>query len=86
MSPLPWRLSRQLVRETWAGRKLQGYRSIPPADETAVIDILLRLGQLAEDLPQLAEIEINPLIVSRRGAVAVDARAHHLQYNAPEFA
>ncbi len=65
-----------LLTQTWAGRRLRGYRSLAPADRAAVADALARLGQLAADFPQIAEIEINPLCVWRpgRGAVAVDAR------------
>ena len=42
--------------------------------ETAVLNILIRLGQLAADFPQLAEIEINPVRVLKKGAWAVDVR------------
>ena len=65
-----------LLENTWAGRKLRGYRSLPPADRAAVRDALLRLAQLAADFPQLAEIEINPLRVfgAGQGAAAVDVR------------
>lgn len=75
LAPLSENEARRLLRETWAGKKLKGYRNIPPADETGTIDVILRLGQLAADFPQLAEIEINPLIVLEQGAVAVDGRA-----------
>jgi acetyl coenzyme A synthetase (ADP forming)-like protein len=75
LAPLEKGEARILLRETWAGRKLKGYRNLPAVDETAVIETLLRLGQLAADFPQLAEIEINPLIVLENGAVAVDGRA-----------
>lgn len=66
-----------LLAHTWAGRKLAGFRHLPPADATAVRHTLLRLGQLAADFPQLAEIEINPLLVlpAGQGVWAVDARA-----------
>jgi acetyltransferase len=66
-----------LLKSTWAGRKLQGFRSLPPADKTAVIDILTRLGHLASDFPEIGEIEINPLRVLDEGlgAYALDVRA-----------
>jgi acetyltransferase len=65
-----------LLASTWAGRRLCGYRSLPPADRAAVIEVVLRLGQLATDFPDLVEIEINPLRVlpDGQGAVAVDVR------------
>ncbi len=63
-----------LLGTTWAGRKLRGYRSLPPADQDAVRKTIARLGQLAADLPEIAEIEINPLRVFGTGAAALDAR------------
>ena len=66
-----------MLADTWAGRKLAGFRSLPPADRTAVRDVLVRLAQLAHDCPQIAEIEINPLrvLAAGQGAVAIDVRA-----------
>ncbi len=65
-----------LLASTWAGRKLAGFRSIPPADRGAVRDVLVRLAQLAADHPQIAEIEINPLrvLLPGQGAAALDVR------------
>jgi acetyltransferase len=66
-----------LLTRTWAGRRLAGFRRLPPADRAAALDVIIRLGQLAADFPQLAEIEINPLRVlpDGQGACAVDVRA-----------
>ncbi len=64
----------RLLEKTWAGRRLKGYRHIPPADLEAVRQALLRLSQLAVDFPELAEIEINPLRVFKNGASALDYR------------
>jgi acetyltransferase len=65
-----------LLERTWAGRKLAGFRSIPPADVGAVKEVIQRLAQLAFDFPEIAEIEINPLrvLAPGEGAVAVDVR------------
>lgn len=65
-----------LIESTWAGRRLAGYRSIPPSDREAVLDAVVRLGQLGMDQPEVMEIEINPLRVGRegQGAVVLDAR------------
>ncbi len=63
-----------LISRTWAGRKLDGFRSIPPADKAAARDALIRLSWLAYDHPELKEIEINPLRVLSAGAVALDVR------------
>ncbi len=76
LAPLSHEEAEYLLESTWAGRKLRGYRNLPPADRQAVLDILIRLAQLAADFPQLAEIEINPLRVppQGQGAFALDAR------------
>lgn len=72
-----------MLENTWAGRRLKGFRNLPPADRGAVLDAMMRLAQLASDFPALAEIEINPLRVMRhgQGAFALDVRA---QWKAPE--
>jgi acetyltransferase len=54
-----------MLENTWAGRRLRGFRSLPPADRQAILEAILRLGQLAADFPQLAEIDINPLLFPR---------------------
>jgi len=74
LAPLTVREADALIDRTWAGKKLAGFRSIPPADRGAVREALLRLAALAHDHPQISEIEINPLRVLESGAVAVDAR------------
>lgn len=77
LGPLAQDEVEEMLENTWAGRKLGGYRNLPPADRPAVEDALLRLGQLAADFPQIAEIEINPLRVLAKGdgAIALDVRA-----------
>ena len=76
LAPLEERDADQLLENTWAGRKLNGYRNIPPSDRQAVVDVLIRLSWLAADFPCLTEMEINPLrvLAEGRGAWAVDAR------------
>ena len=76
LAPLSIKEAKQMLADTWAGKKLHGFRNLPPADQGAVVDVLLRLAQLACDYPRLAEIEINPLSVLEqgKGAFAVDVR------------
>jgi len=64
----------EMMRKTWAGKKLDGFRNIPAADKSAAQDILIKLSWLAYDHPEVLEIEINPLRVLSKGAVAVDVR------------
>jgi acetyltransferase len=77
LAPLTRRDAEALLENTWAGRKLRGFRSLPPADREAALQALFRLAQLAADFPQLAEIEINPLRVlpAGQGVLALDVRA-----------
>ena len=74
LAPLNQAEARKMIRETWAGRKLKGFRSISAVDEESVIDVLIKLSQLAMEQETVSEIEINPLRVLTKGAVAVDVR------------
>ena len=76
LAPLSRREAEALIEATWAGRKLSGFRNLPPADRRAVVDVIQRMGQLMLDLPEIAEVEINPLRVlpDGQGALALDAR------------
>ncbi|MFZ5880733.1 MAG: acetate--CoA ligase family protein [Chloroflexota bacterium] len=78
LAPLSQAEAREMLRKTWAGRKLQGFRNLPPADEDSVIDALVKLSHLALDNEHIAEIEINPLRVLAQGAVAVDVRMSNI--------
>lgn len=53
---------------------LTGYRGSAPVDTAALEDLLLRLGRLAEDLPEVAELDLNPVLAGPEGVVAVDAK------------
>lgn len=77
LAPLSDIETEHLLENTWAGRKLHGFRSLQPADRQAVSQALLRLSRLAHDLPELVEIEINPLrvLAPGQGVLALDVRA-----------
>jgi acetyl coenzyme A synthetase (ADP forming)-like protein len=77
LAPLTERDAQGMLERTWAGRKLRGYRNLPPADRQATLQALARLAQLAWDFPEIAEVEINPLrvLAEGQGAYAVDVRA-----------
>jgi acetyl coenzyme A synthetase (ADP forming)-like protein len=66
----------EMVRSIRGYRLLQGYRGHPPADIHAVEDLLLRVARLVEELPQITELDLNPIIVfpPGRGCQIVDAR------------
>lgn len=72
--PLTRHEAEKLLDKTWAGRKLRGYRNLPPVDRVAALDAVLRLSQLVEDFPQISEVEVNPLRVLANGVGAIDVR------------
>ena len=55
---------------------LRGYRGTPPADVPALTDLLHRVGAMVEDLPEIAELDLNPVMVrpDGQGVVTVDVR------------
>jgi acyl-CoA synthetase (NDP forming)/L-amino acid N-acyltransferase YncA len=64
----------RMWRSLRGARLLTGYRGSTPADTGAVEDLLLRLGLLAEQLPEVAELDLNPVIAGPDGVLAVDAK------------
>ena len=74
IAPLTDADAEELVTGGKAGMLVRGFRGNPPADEAALMDLLHRLGRLGEDLPELAELDLNPVIAGPDGCVAVDAR------------
>ena len=83
LAPLTQAEASKMIRKTWAGRKLAGFRNISPADEDAAIEVLVKLSQLMSENKSIEEIEINPLRVLEKGAVAVDVRVKFAQENTP---
>jgi acetyltransferase len=74
LPPLNALLARRLMARTRVWRLLQGYRGHPPAKIETVIEVLIRLGQLAADHPEIRELDINPLLADAAGIIALDAR------------
>ncbi|AGL16958.1 GNAT family N-acetyltransferase [Actinoplanes sp. N902-109] len=64
----------RMWRDLRAAPLLTGYRGAPPVDTAALEDLLLRLGRLAEDFPEIAELDLNPVLAGPGGVVAVDAK------------
>ena len=64
----------ELVREGKAGRLVAGFRGAPAADADALVELLERLSLLAENVPEVAELDLNPVIALPDGCMAVDAR------------
>lgn len=74
LTPLTDTDARELIRGVHAARLLDGYRGRPAADTDALADILLRVSRLADDLPEVAALDLNPVIALPQGCLAADAR------------
>ncbi|RIK34775.1 MAG: GNAT family N-acetyltransferase, partial [Chloroflexi bacterium] len=74
LPPLNLNLAHDLVARTRVARLLAGYRNQPPADMSAIYATLLAVAQLVADLPELCELDINPLLADDQGVLALDAR------------
>jgi acetyltransferase len=74
LPPLDLRLAKELIGRTRVSRVLKAYRDVPAADEAALALVLVKLAQLAADIPAVRELDINPLLVDADGVVALDAR------------
>jgi acetyltransferase len=74
LPPLNSYLVEQMVSSTRVSRLLGAYRNLPPVDMPALASVLLRVSEMACELPSILELDINPLIVDESGAIAVDAR------------
>ncbi|TML38712.1 MAG: GNAT family N-acetyltransferase [Actinobacteria bacterium] len=66
--------AKELVQEGKAGRLVAGFRGAPAADAPALVELLHRLSRLAQDVSEVAELDLNPVIALPDGYVAVDAR------------
>ncbi|MEA5076854.1 MAG: acetate--CoA ligase family protein, partial [Coriobacteriia bacterium] len=64
---------REMIGEIRAHALLRGARGEPPADIEAIVDAICRVSALAMEFDDIAELDINPLIVGERGAGAIAA-------------
>ena len=74
LAPLDMMLARDLIQSTRVARRLAGFRNVPAANVDAIALSLVKLSQMASDLPELVEIDINPLLADAHGIMALDAR------------
>ncbi len=76
VAPFSPQEARDMLSEIRAHALLDGVRGKPPVDKDAIVNTLLRMGQLVQDFPEIAELDINPLIVYNdgMGALAIDMR------------
>ena len=69
-----------LIRSVKAAPLLLGHRGSPPADLQALRDLLLRVSRLADDLPEITDLDLNPVIARPDGVFVVDARVRVAPY------
>ena len=74
LAPLTDADADELIRSARSAPLLPGHRAGPAADLPALQDLLLRISRLADDLPEVAELDLNPVIASPSGVSVVDAR------------
>ena len=74
LAPLTDVDAQELVLGGKAGRLVRGFRGAPAADAEALVDLVHRLSALAEDLPEVAELDLNPVLALPDRCVVVDAR------------
>ena len=74
LHPLTTEDAAEMVAELRAAPLLRGYRGAAPADEAALIDVVLRVSALLDICPEVHELDLNPVTVLARGAWAVDVR------------
>jgi acetyltransferase len=74
LPPLDLNLARDLIARTRVARLLQAYRNVPAARADDVALVLVKIAQLAADIPEIRELDINPLLADENGVIAVDAR------------
>ena len=72
--PMTDRDAGRMWRSLRAAPLLTGYRGSAPVNTAAVEDLVLRLGRLAEELRVVAELDLNPVLVSAEGVLVVDAK------------
>jgi acetyltransferase len=76
IAPFSRKEAEEMIGEIRAHALLDGVRGKPAMDKDAIVDALLRMGQLVQDFPDIVELDINPLMVYPReqGAIAIDMR------------
>jgi acetyltransferase len=85
LPPLDLKMASDLVARTRIARLMKGYRDVPAARVTDVAMTLVKLAQLAADLPQVHEFDINPLLADESGVLALDARIAVETPSQPKF-
>lgn len=85
LTPLTEQDAERMVHSLKTYQMLDGYRGAPKCDVRALEEVILRLGQMVEEIPEVAELDLNPLMVLRdgEGTVVVDARIRVAERSSP---
>lgn len=78
LTPLTDADAREMIRGVKVSRLLDGFRGQPPADRDALAEILQRVSRLADDVPELAGLDLNPVMAGPHGSLVADARVQIL--------
>jgi acyl-CoA synthetase (NDP forming) len=85
LAPLADRDAREMVAALGCAPLLAGYRGNPPADVDALVEVLLRLGRLADARPEIQALDLDPLLVRPDGCVAMDVRIRVARRRLPDL-
>lgn len=74
LPPIEREEAEAMLGETRISKLLAGYRDVPATRRDSIIDVLLALSELSQALPEIAELDVNPLLADAEGVIALDAR------------
>jgi acetyltransferase len=74
LPPLDLELARRMIGRTRVYRRMTGYRDVPPVDVDAVARVIVAVARIVADFPCVAEIDVNPLLATADGCIALDSR------------
>ena len=66
--------AREMIKEIKAYKILEGARGVPPSDQEALADILVKTSRMLMECPEVKELDMNPILAYPDGARIVDAR------------
>jgi len=74
LPPLNEHIAQTRINQTRVARLLGPFRNLPPVNRDAIVQVLLRLSEMVCELPEIKELDINPLVADDQGVLALDAR------------
>ncbi|MEN3930194.1 bifunctional acetate--CoA ligase family protein/GNAT family N-acetyltransferase [Microvirga sp. W0021] len=83
LPPLDMKLAHEMIGRTRLADRLKAYKGTPAADENALALTLVKLSQMSADLPQIREVDLNPILANAEGVIVVDAAVSLAPLEAP---